>query len=106
MAASVSGASARNLFAESKLRLAERIQVNVNGIGSLTRQILRGSKSNDILMHTSRNFALQEYAIENSEMNLKRMSLLSSHMQMQLDAIHKSAEIIETVKDQLCQIQR
>lgn len=48
MAASATDASARSLFAESKLRLAERIQVNVNNIGSLAKQIQRGSKSNDV----------------------------------------------------------
>lgn len=57
-------------------------------------------------MHTARNFALQEYALENSESNLKRMSLLTTHLQFQLQAIQKSSEDIETVKDQLAHIQR
>ncbi|GAB6019851.1 hypothetical protein CHUAL_001390 [Chamberlinius hualienensis] len=106
MAVSASGASARNLFADSKLRLADRIQVNVNNIGSLTKHILKGSKSDEILMHTSRNFALQEYAVENSEMNLKRMALLSTHLQMQLDSIRKNVEYVSTVKEQLSVIQQ
>lgn len=46
--ASASSTSARSLFADSKSRLAERVKVNVNNIASLTRQINRGSKSNEV----------------------------------------------------------
>lgn len=101
MALPSTASSARNLFTESKARLADRIQVNVNSAGSLARQIIRGSKSNETLMHTARNFALQEYAIDNSEMNLKRMQLLTNHLQLQLDNIQKSTLLIEHVKEQL-----
>lgn len=46
--ASASSTSARSLFVESKNRLADRIQVNINNIASLTRQIQRGSKTNEV----------------------------------------------------------
>lgn len=46
---SASSSSARCLFAESKQRLAERVQVNMNNISSLARQIQRGSKSNEVV---------------------------------------------------------
>lgn len=45
---SASSTSARSLFVESKMRLADRVQVNVNNIASLTRQIQRGSKSSEV----------------------------------------------------------
>ncbi|KAF8768030.1 BLOC-1-related complex subunit 7-like [Argiope bruennichi] len=104
MSAPTSTSSARNLFIESKARLSDRIQVNVNNTGSIAKQIVRGSKSNETLMHTARNFALQEYALENSETNLKRMQLLTNHLNLQLDNIQKSALLIEDVKEQLHQI--
>jgi hypothetical protein len=47
--ASASSTSARSLFIESKIRLADRVQVNVNNIASLARQIQRGSKSSEVL---------------------------------------------------------
>lgn len=46
--ASASSTSARSLFVESKTRLADRVQVNINNVASLTRQIQRGSKSNEV----------------------------------------------------------
>lgn len=49
--ASASSTSARSLFVESKMRLADRVQVNVNNIASLARQIQRGSKSSEVKFH-------------------------------------------------------
>lgn len=45
---SASSHSAKNLFSDSKHRLADRVNVNVNNIASVGRQIVRGSKSNDV----------------------------------------------------------
>lgn len=47
--ASASSTSARSLFGESKIRLADKVQVNVNNIASVVRQIQRGSKSNEVI---------------------------------------------------------
>lgn len=46
--ASASSSSARLLFSDSKRRLAERVNVNVNNAASVARQIVRGSKSNEV----------------------------------------------------------
>ncbi|XP_064465917.1 uncharacterized protein LOC135377440 [Ornithodoros turicata] len=100
-----SASSARSLFVESKARLSERIQVNINSVGSLARQVVKGSKSNETLMHTARNFALQEHAIHNSETNLNKMQNLVTQLQRQADAIHKCAQQIEVVKEQLHKMQ-
>lgn len=47
--ASASSTSAKSLFTDSKIRLAERVKLNVNNISSLARQISRGSKSSEVL---------------------------------------------------------
>lgn len=57
--ASASSTSAKNLFVDSKTRVAERVQVNVNNMGSICRQVNRGSQSADMLTHSARNMALQ-----------------------------------------------
>lgn len=103
MTSSVS--SARSLFVESKERLCDRIQVNVTSVGSLARQIVKGSKSSETLMHTARNFALQEHALHNSEVNLCKMQNLVTTLQLQADAIQKCAQQIEVVKEQLHRMQ-
>lgn len=104
--ASASSTSARSLFGESKIRLADKVQVNVNNIASVVRQIQRGSKSNEILMHSARNFALQEHAIENTDNNLKKLQLIATHLTYQQESIARSSNLMEEVKEQVQAMQR
>ena len=101
--ASASSKSAKNLFAESKRRLAERVQVNVNNIGSITRQIQRGSKSNEMLTHTSKSFAQTESTMENSFNNLQKMQVLMAQLNHQQETaakhMEKVAEVHELIRD-------
>ncbi|XP_023945992.1 uncharacterized protein LOC112051536 [Bicyclus anynana] len=98
---SASSSSARSLFAESKQRLAERVQVNMNNIASLTRQVQRGSKSNELLMKSAREMAATEHLTEGSEENLKKMQLIAVHMGYQYENILKSAELLTEVSEQV-----
>jgi len=104
--ASASSTSAKNLFVDSKSRLAERVQVNINNMGSICRQVNRGSQSADMLTHASRNMALQEHAIRNSEENINKLSLLVTHLGYQQESIEKSAYALENVKEQVRDMQR
>jgi hypothetical protein len=40
--------TAKQLYAESKQKLSDRIQQNINVLGSLCREINRGSKSQEV----------------------------------------------------------
>ncbi|XP_058799002.1 BLOC-1-related complex subunit 7 [Phymastichus coffea] len=104
--ASASSTSARSLFVESKTRLADRVQVNINNIASLTRQIQRGSKSNEILMNSVRNFVQQDQVLHNVEANLKKLSLITTHLEYQLNAIDQSSAKLEEVTEQVRAMQR
>lgn len=57
-------------------------------------------------MHSARNFAVQEQAMENSENNLKKMELLCVHLGYQHDSIIKSAQQFEEIKEQVSAMQR
>ena len=120
---SASSTSARSLFSDSKMRLADRVQVNVNNVASVARQIVRGSKANEvgyvtrgdvhindivfqILMHSARNFAIQEHAVRDTEANLKKLQNICVHFGYQHDSILKSCQKIEEVKEQVRSMQR
>ncbi|KOB79283.1 Uncharacterized protein OBRU01_00296 [Operophtera brumata] len=103
---SASSSSARSLFAESKQRLAERVQVNMNNISSLARQIQRGSKSNELLTKAARDVASTENQMQNSEENLKKMQLIAIHMGYQYENILKSAQVLTEVQEQLAAMKR
>uniref|UniRef100_A0A1B6L1Q6 BLOC-1-related complex subunit 7 n=1 Tax=Graphocephala atropunctata TaxID=36148 RepID=A0A1B6L1Q6_9HEMI len=104
--ASASSTSAKSLFGESKSRLAEKVQVNVNNIASLARQIQRGSKSSEIVMQSVRALALQEHTIDNTENNIKKLQYIASHLGYQQESIARSCSMIEEVKEQAQAMQR
>ncbi|XP_059480295.1 BLOC-1-related complex subunit 7 [Neocloeon triangulifer] len=104
--ASASSTSARSLFSESKTRLADRVQVNVNNVASVARQISRGSRANDALSHSARAFCQHEQTIANSEENLKKMNLAVAHLGYQYEAISKNCLLLEDVKEQVRAMQR
>ncbi|XP_063369655.1 BLOC-1-related complex subunit 7 [Cydia strobilella] len=103
---SASSSSARSLFAESKQRLAERVQVNMNNISSLTRQIQRGSRSNELLTKAAREFVATENIMEGAEENLKKMHLIGVHMGYQFENIHKSAQVLAEINEQVASMHR
>ncbi|KAI0222634.1 BLOC-1-related complex subunit 7 [Lamellibrachia satsuma] len=78
----------------------------MNDVASLTRQVLRGSKTNELLDKATKNFAYQESAIENSSTTLKKMGLLVSHLQFQGEAIERSVVMADDIQDQLKTIRR
>lgn len=54
--ASASSSSAKNLFHDSKRRLSDRVIGNVNNAASVARQIVRGSRSNEVCGHPTENY--------------------------------------------------
>ncbi|XP_055382458.1 uncharacterized protein LOC129612724 [Condylostylus longicornis] len=104
--ASASSSSARHLFADSKKRLADRVAVNVNNIGSVSRQIVRGSKTNEILSQTIRDFAQCESAMDNSSENLHKMELIRQHMGYQYESISQNAINLEYIHEQVTAMER
>ncbi|CAD7088460.1 unnamed protein product [Hermetia illucens] len=104
--ASASSSSARHLFSDSKRRLADRVSVNVNNIGSVARQIVRSSKSTEILMQAAKNFAQLETSIDNSAQNLRKIELVRTHMGYQAEAIRDNTEKLDYVREQVCAMER
>lgn len=84
---------------EAKIRLAGKIQRNIEDTGVLAIQLLKGTKAAETLSLTTKNFVIQEHAIENSDASLKKMQLLSNHLHFQQEAMEKSAQRIKEVKD-------
>ncbi|GFO06540.1 Bloc-1-related complex subunit 7 [Plakobranchus ocellatus] len=69
---------------ETKARLNDKITSNVNDVGSLLRQIIRGSKSPDFLAQAAKNFASQESYIHNSHETMRKMDLIRSQLEFQI----------------------
>jgi len=65
------------------------------------RQIVKGSKSVDIVWHTSKSLAAQENTIENTNANIKKLEISSKQFQMQLEDINKSCGKIREVVEKI-----
>ena len=104
--ASASSTSAKNLFQDSKRRLSERVQVNVNNIGSVTRQMQRGSRSHDMLAQTARNFCQTETTMENTFNNLQKMQVLMAQLNQNENSIDNSLRHLPDVQEQIRDMQR
>lgn len=59
-----------------------------------------------ILMHAARNFAQQEHGLEIMESNLKKLALIATHLEYQMDSIDKNSVILEEVTEQVRSMQR
>ena len=104
--ASASSTSAKNLFQDSKRRLSERVQVNVNNIGSVTRQIQRGSKSHEIIMQTAKNFSQAEGTMENTFNNLQKMQVVMAQLNQSQISVDSSVSKLPEVQEQIRDMQR
>ena len=104
--ASASSTSAKNLFQDSKRRLAERVQVNINNVGSVTRQVQRGSRSHDMLAQTARNFCQTETTMENTFNNLQKMQVLMAQLNQQENSIDNNLRHLPDIREQIRDMQR
>ncbi|KAK2143088.1 hypothetical protein LSH36_879g00081 [Paralvinella palmiformis] len=95
----MTGASGWNQ--ETKCRLSDKVTANMNDIASLCKQLIRGSRSSDLLEKAAKNFVYQEANMENSSTNIKKMGLLVSHLQFQAEAIERSVQKMDDIQDQL-----
>ncbi|XP_016957761.1 uncharacterized protein LOC108029766 [Drosophila biarmipes] len=104
--ASATSSSARHLFDESKKRLCARVGVNVNNLGSVARQVVRGSKSNEIMHQTLKNFTQVDVVSEYSHQNLQKMTLILQHVGYQYDVMQDSVNHLDYLKEQVTAMER
>ncbi|ALC42238.1 CG18065 [Drosophila busckii] len=104
--ASASSSSARHLFDESKTRLCARVGVNVNNLGSVTRQIVKYSETNEIMHQTLKNFTQVDVVSDYSKQNLQKMSLILQHVGYQYDVMQDSVNHLDYLKEQVTAMER
>ena len=78
----------------------------MNNIGSVTRQIQRGSKSHEILMQTCKNFSSAESTMENTFNNLQKMQVLMAQIQHNQLAVESSISKLPEVSEQISMMRR
>lgn len=57
-------------------------------------------------MHSAKSFAQQEHSLETAEANLKKIALLTTHLEYQMESINRSFITLEEVTEQVRSMQR
>ncbi|XP_064419020.1 BLOC-1-related complex subunit 7 [Latimeria chalumnae] len=81
--------------------LTEKVSSCGADVMALTRQVLKGSRSAEFLGQAARNMVMQEDAILHSEDSLRKMAIITTHLQYQQEAIQKNVEQSHNLQDQL-----
>ncbi|KAK5881828.1 BLOC-1-related complex subunit 7 isoform X1 [Gymnodraco acuticeps] len=81
--------------------LSDKVGSCSGDVIALTRQVLKGSRSQELLGQAARNMVIQEDAILHSEDSLRKMSIITTHLQYQQEAIQKNVEHSKNLQDQL-----
>ncbi|CAH3026320.1 unnamed protein product [Porites evermanni] len=86
---------------EFRERLMEKVQVNVTETGKLAQQLLKSSRSHEILTQTIKQFVSQEGALMNSQEQLKHCEKVITDMQKQFGDIQHSLQTVNRISEQL-----
>ncbi|XP_048194299.1 BLOC-1-related complex subunit 7 [Perognathus longimembris pacificus] len=81
--------------------LTEKVNTCGTDVIALTKQVLKGSRSSELLGQAARNMVLQEDAILHSEDSLRKMAIITTHLQYQQEAIQKNVGQSSDLQDQL-----
>ncbi|KAK1164368.1 BLOC-1-related complex subunit 7 [Acipenser oxyrinchus oxyrinchus] len=81
--------------------LSEKVSACSGDVIALTRQVLKSSRSQELLGQAARNMVMQEDAILHSEDSLRKMAIITTHLQYQQEAIQKNVEHSKNLQDQL-----
>ncbi|KAG8435335.1 hypothetical protein GDO86_013336 [Hymenochirus boettgeri] len=81
--------------------LTEKVSTCGADVIALTKQVLKGSHSSEFLGQAARNMVMQEDAILHSEDSLRKMAIITTHLQYQQEAIYKNVEQSSNLQDQL-----
>ncbi|NWY64119.1 BORC7 protein, partial [Erithacus rubecula] len=63
--------------------LTEKVTSCGTDVIALTKQVLKGSRSAELLGQAARNMVMQEDAILHSEDSLRKMAIITTHLQYQ-----------------------
>ncbi|CAH2322465.1 Hypothetical predicted protein [Pelobates cultripes] len=81
--------------------LTEKVGTCGADVIALTKQVLKGSRSSELLGQAARNMVMQEDAILHSEDSLRKMAIITTHLQYQQEAIQKNVQQSTNLQDQL-----
>jgi hypothetical protein len=91
---------------ESKAVIREKIANNFNNLTSLVKQILKSSKSTDLLQTSLKSFASAEANIDNTGDKLNKINILTTQLKFQSEEIESNCKLIKDICEQIHSIKQ
>lgn len=88
-----SNLQSRALMEDSCYKICSRVSSNIQNVDHLFRQVLKGSRTNDILTATAKNMSTCETQLATSEINLNKMMATTKNFNQQLHQIGEQLEV-------------
>jgi hypothetical protein len=91
---------------ESKANLRYKVGQNLINLIDLTKSTIKSSETNELFRNCLKNFVANESLIENTCEKLKKIDIISTQLNYQVDAINKDCQLIQEVCKQIDSIQK
>jgi hypothetical protein len=91
---------------ESKANLRYKIGQNLISLIDLTKSTIKSSETNELFRNCLKNFVANESLIESTCEKFKKIDIISTQLNYQVDAIHKDCELIQEVCKQIDSVQK
>uniref|UniRef100_A0A1I8J050 Adenylate kinase isoenzyme 6 homolog n=1 Tax=Macrostomum lignano TaxID=282301 RepID=A0A1I8J050_9PLAT len=86
---------------EAKDRLCQRTQTFLEELNSLTRSLLKNSRSSELLLQSAKSTAALETTVLQTSATLNRVALVTSNLALQTEAIGSDLAVLDEINDQV-----
>lgn len=86
---------------ESKANIRYKIAQNLLNIIDLTKSTIKSSESNELFKNSFKKFIQNEHFIESSGDKLKKIEIISSQLNFQVNKIKSDLELLQEVSSQI-----
>ncbi|XP_055350602.1 BLOC-1-related complex subunit 7-like [Paramacrobiotus metropolitanus] len=85
-------------------KTSQRIQSSIRDVGIIARELLKGSRSEEVLMTTAKQFAGMEQNIESCALSVSKIELISQQLALHQECIEQALANVEDVEWKLSNI--
>ena len=91
---------------ETKANIRSKIGQNTLNLIELTRSTVKSSESNDLFKNCLKNFVTNETLIENSCEKYKKIEIIATQLNYQVEAIKKDCDLLQDINSRIATLQK
>lgn len=91
---------------ESKSAIRSKVSQNLHNIVELTRATIKSSETHDLFKHSIKQFTQNDPLIENSTDKLKKIDIITSQVNYQIETIRTDCLLLDEISQQIDAIRK